>query len=83
MPAYDFKNLQGEVREFIVPSSTVGFTDENGVGWSKVATPPRIAIGGWKPETQAEEVKRGYHRMEQRGWKSKYTKSQVKKAWSI
>ena len=85
MPCFDYKNSKtGEVREFIANAAHVVIQDKDGSYWSKVETPPRIAIGGsYREPTQAEEVKRGYYRAEQRGWKSKYTKNQVKKAWGL
>lgn len=84
MPCFDYRNSRtGEVREFIQPAAVVSFEDPDGSFWSKSAAPPRIAIGGYQEPSQALEVRKGYHRMEERGWRSKYTKNQIKKAWGI
>lgn len=84
MPVYDFKNkATGDVKEFILPAGVTVHQDPDGNFWEKVTTPPRIAIGGYKEPPQAQEVRRGYYKVEQQGWNSKFTKNQVKKAWGL
>lgn len=85
MPAYDFSNTRtGKVREFIVQGGCVGFEDPDGAMWERCLEPTLISVGGLHDSTsQAQQIKQGYHKLEQNGWDSIYSKNKVKKAWGL
>ena len=86
MPLRDYKNPEaGEVREFLASPDLVDFT-EGGQKWIKVEVPTSFSFGGQhKPLTQKQEVKQACRSAElnSKGWKSRYSKRQMKKIWNL
>lgn len=83
MPNYTYINEAGQRSEFIKPIGTSDFVS-NGVRWIRVSEPEgfRMQTGASLPD-QRDQIKRGYKRLEDRGWNSKFSKQQIKKAWDI
>ena len=87
MPLLDYRNDEtGEVREFLLASPVLdNFTDGEG-SWSKVAVPSSFTFGGRnKPPTPKQQVRQACRsaEMSPKGWKSRYTKRQMKKVWDL
>lgn len=86
MPLLDYKNDEtGEVREFLASPSLDNFTDGEG-SWSKLDVPTSFSLGGQvTPFTPKEQVKRALRSAElsPKGWRSRYTKGQMKKVWEV
>ena len=86
MPLLDYKNNEtGEVKEFLASPSLDKFTDGDGI-WSKLDVPTSFSFGGQiTPFTPKEQVKGALRsaEMNRKGWRSRYTKGQMKKVWGI
>tara|TARA_R110002124_G_C8722618_1_gene495845 strand:- start:121 stop:381 length:261 start_codon:yes stop_codon:yes gene_type:complete len=86
MPLLDYKNNEtGEVKEFLASPSLDNFTDGEG-SWMKLDVPTSFSFGGQVPHyTPKEQVKGALRSAElnPKGWKSRYTKGQMKKVWDI
>tara|TARA_R110000824_G_scaffold12935_4_gene56441 strand:+ start:686 stop:946 length:261 start_codon:yes stop_codon:yes gene_type:complete len=86
MPLLDYKNNEtGEVKEFLASPSLDNFTDGEG-SWIKLDVPTSFSFGGQvTPFTPKEQVKGALRsaEMSSKGWKSRYTKGQMKKVWDL
>ena len=86
MPLFDFENREtGEVREIRSSPDLDNFKDGTGT-WERLEVQTSFAIGGRQSvPTQAQMIKRGYHKQEnsKRGWRSEYSKNKVKRAWGL
>ena len=87
MPLLDYKNNEtGEVREFLLASPVLdNFTDGDG-RWSKLDVPASFNFGGQvTPFTPKEQIRRACRSAElnPKGWRSRYTKGQMKKVWDV
>ena len=86
MPLFDFKNREtGEVREIKSSPDLDNFTDGEG-SWMKLDVPTSFSFGGQiPPYTPKEQVKGALRSAElnPKGWRSRYTKGQMKKVWDI
>ena len=86
MPLLEFKNREtGEVKEILTSPSLDNFSDGTGT-WVKLSVPTSFAIGGQQSvPSQAQMIKRGYNRQEnsKKGWRSDFSKYQVKRAWGL
>lgn len=83
MPTYTFENESGVRAEANKPIGTTTFIDR-GTTWKRITEPEgfRMHTGAQLPG-QKEQMRRGYNRLENRGWNSKFSKQQVKRVWDI
>jgi hypothetical protein len=84
MPIYAFTNGTDTI-EKIVPMGTKSF-QEQGCRWRRVPIARFAATGFARQATAADEVKRGFHQMENRHgsrWPISFSKTQVRKIWGI
>ena len=83
MPTYTFENESGVRAEANKPIGTTTFIDR-GTKWKRITEPEgfRMHTGAQLPD-QKEQMRRGYNRLENRGWISKFSKQQVKRVWDI
>ena len=88
MPIYTFVSEGGEVVEEIVPLGTSHIT-RDGVRYEKVLAGECFTVGNQvRIPSQAEQVKDGYHKLEQKEGsrflrKSQFSTKQIKKAWGF
>ena len=88
MPIYSFISEDGQVVEKIVPSGTNRLTVD-GVDYERSIASEGFTIGNQvKIPSQAEQVKDGYHKLEQEHGsrflrKSQFTTKQIKSAWGF
>lgn len=83
MPIYEFIAPNGDTVEAVVPMGT-NRIKRDGVCYEKAQCPQAISITGrMAAPTTSDLMKDGYKREEDRGWRSRYSKNQVKKAWGI
>ncbi len=83
MPTYIFSKDGIEI-ERIVPSDISVWIDEDGEEWKRVSRPIGFNVNtGAKAPDQRDGIKSGYYKAEQKGWRSKYSKKQIKKAWNL
>jgi len=83
MPTYTFENQSGCTMEVNVPMGTETVV-QNGDSWTRTKTPEgcMVNVGAQMPDQKAA-IKRGYSQAEDLGWKSKFSKTQVKKIWNL
>ena len=88
MPIYSFSSRDGKVVEKIVPSGTNRLTVD-GVDYDRCIASEGFSIGNQvKIPSQAEQVKDGYHKLEQEHGsrflrKSQFSTKQIKNAWGF
>lgn len=82
MPTHTFENDQGHRCEFIAPMGTLRL-EADGVTWSRIQEPEGFQIPRTIDFSQKEDMRRGYYKHESKGWSSKFSKNQVKKAWDL
>ena len=88
MPIYSFTSEDGRTVEEIVPSGTNRLTID-GVDYDRVIANEGFSVVGTVSfPSQAEQVKDGYHKLEQKEGsrflrKSKFSSKQIKKAWGF
>ena len=86
MPLLDYRNVEtGEGREILASPNLDSF-EEEGKMWTKVEVPTSFNFGGQqKPLSPKEQIKRSCRSAEMKsgGWKSRYTKRQMKKIWNL
>jgi len=87
MPIYQFKSEGGEVIEEVVPVGTKDIIFD-GEKYFRCLEPTGFAFTGNSTgmPSQTEQVRRGYYKLETEGgsgFKSSYSKKQIKKAWGI
>jgi hypothetical protein len=86
MPLLDYRNVEtGEVKEILASPDLDSF-EEGGQKWMKVDVPTSFNFGGQqKPLSPKEQIKRSCRSAEMKpeGWKSRYTKRQMKKIWNL
>lgn len=83
MPIYEFTAPNGDTVEALVSMGTETI-ERDGVCYSKAHRPQVISVTGrMKAPSTADLMKDGYKREEDKGWRSRYSKNQVKKAWGI
>ena len=88
MPIYSFASEDGKTLDEIVPLGTDHIT-RDGVRYEKVLADECFAVGNQvKIPSQAEQVKDGYHKLEQKEGsrflrKSQFSTKQIKRAWGF
>ena len=88
MPIYSFISESGEAIEELVPSGTKSVT-RDGVDYARsIGSEGFIVSGQVKVPSQAEQVKDGYHKLEQSEGsrflrKSQFSTKQIKRAWGF
>ena len=89
MPLYIFESKDGDFIEKLVPIGTKQ-TTEGGKTYARSAAPEGFAFTGNAVgiPSQAEQVKDGYHQLEQRHGsrflrKSQFSTKQIKNAWGF
>jgi hypothetical protein len=88
MPIYSFASEDGKTLDEIVPLGTDHIT-RDGVRYGKVLADECFSVGNQvKIPSQAEQVKDGYHQLEQRHGsrflrKSQFSTKQIKRAWGF
>jgi len=89
MPIYSFASKDGELIEEIVPSGTKRVTRE-GVNYERCIGSEGFSLTGQAVGvlSQAEQVKDGYHKLEQSEGsrflrQSQFTTKQIKRAWGF
>lgn len=88
MPIYSFASEDGKTLDEIVPLGTSHIT-RDGVRYEKVLAGECFTVGNQvKIPSQAEQVKDGYHQLEQRHGsrflrKSQFSTKQIKNAWGF
>lgn len=83
MPTYTFSDGQGnriESNEKIGTRSVV----IDGKRYSRVTEPEGFMLNtGAQVESQRDQIRKGYYRAENRGWRSKFSKQQIKRVWDL
>ena len=88
MPIYSFASEDGKTLDEIVPLGTDHIT-RDGVRYGKVLADECFSVGNQvKIPSQAEQVKDGYHKLEQKEGsrflrKSQFSTKQIKNAWGF
>ena len=89
MPLYSFESERGDVVEQLVPIGTERI-DIDGNEYTRQSAPEGFAVTGIAVgiPSQAEQVKDGYYKLEQKDGsrflkKSTFTTKQIKKAWGF
>ena len=88
MPIYSFASEDGKTLDEIVPLGTSRIT-RDGVRYEKVLAGECFTVGNQvKLPSQAEQVKDGYHKLEQEHGsrflrKSQFSTKQIKNAWGF
>ena len=88
MPIYSFASEDGKTLDEIVPLGTDHIT-RDGVRYGKVLADECFSVGNQvKIPSQAEQVKDGYHKLEQKEGsrflrKSQFSTKQIKRAWGF
>ena len=88
MPIYSFASEDGKTLDEIVPLGTSHIT-RDGVRYEKVLAGECFTVGNQvRIPSQAEQVKDGYHQLEQRHGsrflhRSQFSTNQIKKAWGF
>ena len=84
MPIYEYIDRDGSVKEVLVSS----IKNRDAIQ-GRTSVPSRVCVrvgGGNRNRPLKEDVKRGYHQLEQRSgsrWPSTFSKQQIKRAWGL
>ena len=88
MPIYSFASEDGKTLDEIVPLGT-DYITRDGVRYGKVLADECFTVGNQvKIPSQSEQVKDGYHKLEQKEGsrflrKSQFSTKQIKRAWGL